>query len=87
MNIAPHFLMPPPATDFAGIAARATLPRRPMSPPSAPEPDGAIPPREPTVTPPVAPTPMPSAEQLAQLRYAAMARAIDQLMATQQKPI
>ncbi len=87
MNIALHSHMPPPAIDFAGVAARANPPRRHLSPTSAPEPDGAIPPREPATTAPVAPTFMPTAEQLTQLRYAGIAQAIDRLTATQKKSI
>ena len=87
MNIALHPLMPPPATDFASVAARANPSRRHLSPTSAPDPDGAFPPREPDVTPPVAPTSMPSADQMKILRRAAMAQAIDRLVAAQKEPI
>lgn len=86
MNIALPPLMPPPAADLAGVAARANPPRRHSPPPSAPEPNGAIPLREPATTPPVARTPMPTTEQMTQLRYAAMTRAIDHLLGKGEEP-
>ena len=68
------------AADFAGFAARSKLSRAGFSRSHAPPSDDFVSITQQSVTPTAAPVSMPTAEQMKQMRFSAMAQAVRKLI-------
>ena len=87
MSISQHSLPPISATGLASAAMRGNSSRRQSPTASVSRPDLAEPRREEDATVSAVSSPIPTPKQMTQLCYAAMARAIDRLVAAQKEPI